>query len=939
MSALSKILPRLLGGILSVTHVIAVAEETLTSKQEGERLFSLKVKQIFSSKCFACHGEDPKKIKGEFDLTTREGLLKGGESEEPGVVPGKPAVSPIVLSIERKDEDFLMPPKENDKLEPSQVEVIKRWVELGAPWPDAKTQARYIAQDRSRERTEDGILIKTGGGLSGDWTHRRYKDEDVWAFRPLQKIDVPPGREHPIDRFIQGKLKAVGLKPAPWASALTLIRRATFDLTGLPPTPGEIDAFLVAWKKNPHQAYVNLVDRLLESPHYGERWGQHWLDVARYADTSGFSNDFERSNAWRYRDYVIRSFNEDKPYARFVLEQVAGEDLNAKDPKMIVAQGFLRMGPWEHTAMSPPVISRQNYLDDVVNNVGQAFLGTPLRCAKCHDHKFDPIPTRDYYRLYAAFATTQPAERPAGFLDAEHRAGFGISRKRVEELLAIAQKKVDALYLKREEAAKKWYADRDRSDEYKPFNVRRGTKSNDKPPRFVGLSTEEEGRVKVREQDVRIWTRRLERYEPLAQSVYYGGDLHQNSRQLRMPNPKKKSEINKSRIVPANHIYTGGAVFSHGEPVSPGVLSALAIQPPSGKKEDPFQLPKSIKGRRLPLARWIVHRDNGLAWRTIVNRIWHYHFGRGLAGNPNNLGATGKKPAHPELIDWLARRFQASGGSFKKMHKLIMMSRVYRQRSQHPEIEKLREKDPNNDLLAVFEPRRLSAEELRDSMLVVTGELNRAMGGLPVHPEINMEVALSPRMIQFSLAPAYQASPTPEERNRRSIYAYRTRGLRDPLMEVFNKPGSADSCEARDSAAVTPQVFTLMNGDAATKRSIAMALRLQEEKLLHRQVAKAFRLAFGRYPKKEETEAMQKHYHEMVKYHRGVKPERVSYPTEIRRSLVEEFSGDPFEYQESLNNYKNYVYDKTAAEVSPETRALADICLNLLNANEFIYVY
>ena len=930
---------RFLALLVFTLPTLAFAQAQGGDLEKGERLFSLKVRSILESKCFACHG-GKKKIKGDLNLTSRPGLLKGGETAYDVLVPFKPGKSMLVTAIEWKDEDYEMPPKKADRLTAGQIDQVKRWILLGAPWPTKEKQKKYLLAERSKESTEDGLLIRTSGGLSDDWTWRRYQPADAWAFLPLKKIAPPVGKGNPIDRFIQARLDKAGLKPAPWGNALTLIRRATYDLIGLPPTPAEIDAFLAAWKKNPHEAYTDLLDRLLESAHYGERWAQHWLDVARYADTGGFSNDFERSNAWRYRDYVIRSFNNDKPYSRFVLEQIAGEDLDPNDPELIVAQGFLRMGPWEHTAMSPNLVSRQNYIDDVVNNVGQVFLGTPLRCAKCHDHKFDPIPTRDYYRLYAALATTQPAERPAGFLKKENRDDFTVNRKRVEELQAIAQGNADALYHKREEAAKKWYAKRNRSAEYRPFNVRRGTKVDDKPPRFVGLSTAEEGRLKVREGEVRIWTRRLERYEALAQSVYYGGDLHQNSRRLRMPSPKKKSGLNRSKTAPANHIYAGGSVYSPGDPVSPGVLSALGIKTLSGKKEDPFRLPGSIKGRRLPLARWLVHPDNGLAWRTVVNRVWSYHFGRGLAANPNNLGASGKKPTHPELLDWLARSFQENGGSFKKLHKLIMMSRTYRQASHHPEIDRLREQDPGNLLLAVFEPRRLCAEELRDSMLAASGELDRSRGGLPVFPEINMEVALSPRMIQFSLAPAYQASPVPSERNRRSIYAYRTRGLRDPLMAVFNKPGSAESCEARDSAAVTPQVFTLMNSSGATLRSIAMALRLQKkDKELHRQIARSFRLTFGRYPDQEENQVLRKHYHEMVRYHRGVKPRRVSYPTTIIRSLVEEFSGDPFEYTEKLTSYTSYTYDKTAVDVSPETRALADICLVLLNSNEFIYVY
>ena len=429
---------RFLALIFFTLPTIAFAQAQANDLEKGERLFSLKVRSILENKCFACHG-GKKKVKGDLDLTSRAGLLKGGETAYEVLVPFKPEKSMMVTAIEWADEDYEMPPKESDRLSAVQITQVKEWIQLGAPWPSREKQKKYREAEREKELTGDGQLVKTSGGLSEDWTWRRYQPTDIWAFLPLKNTAPPAGKGNPIDRFIQARLAQAGLKPAPWGDTLTLVRRATYDLTGLPPSPEEIDAFLLAWKKNAHEAYKGLLDRLLASPHYGERWGQHWLDVARYADTSGFSNDYERSNAWRYRDYVIRSFNEDKPYSRFVLEQIAGEDLQPNHPELIVAQGFLRMGPWEHTAMTPNLVSRQNYIDDVVNNVGQVFLGTPLRCAKCHDHKFDPIPTRDYYRLYAALATTQPAERPAGFLDEENRDDFIVNRKRVEKLLAIAR--------------------------------------------------------------------------------------------------------------------------------------------------------------------------------------------------------------------------------------------------------------------------------------------------------------------------------------------------------------------------------------------------------------------------------------------------------------------------------------------------------------------
>jgi mono/diheme cytochrome c family protein len=361
--------------LLSIAgSVSAVAD----AQQEGERLFSLKVRQVLSSKCFACHGEEPKRIKGEFDLTTREGLLKGGESEEPGMVPGKPEVSSIVLAIERKEEDFAMPPKENDKLTTWQVDVIKRWVSLGAPWPNAEVQAKHIAEERTKLRTDEGVLVKTSGGLSDEWTYRRYKDENIWAFQLVKKPVVPKDAANPVDAFIGCKLKAAGFAPALQADFRTLVKRAYYDLTGLPPTPYEIYQFRLAWDKDANKAWSGLIDKLLASPHYGERWGQHWLDVARYADTGGYSNDYERSNAWRYRDYVIRAFNEDKPYDEFIIEQIAGDELweqqpeGKRDSALLVAISFLRMGPWDPAMVKAPE-ARQIFLDDVVNSVARLF--------------------------------------------------------------------------------------------------------------------------------------------------------------------------------------------------------------------------------------------------------------------------------------------------------------------------------------------------------------------------------------------------------------------------------------------------------------------------------------------------------------------------------------------------------------------------------------
>ena len=378
----------------------------------------------------------------------------------------------------------------------------------------------------------------------------------------------------------------------------------------------------------------------------------------------------------------------------------------------------------------------------------------------------------------------------------------------------ISPRKISLPFEKQENAAKAWYEERGK--EYLNENKRRSLPDEEKPPRYAGLNPVEQGRLKVRRQDDWIWTRRLERYEPMAQSVYNGPVPNSlNARKMRMP-----GQI-PDKTVPPSRILMGGALEAVGEPVQPGVLSALGLST-SDDPQKPYLLTNERSGRRLALAKWIAHPKNPLTARSIVNRVWQRHFGKPLAGNPNNFGAKGKKPTHPMLLDWLAADFVKHGWKFKRLHKLIMLSDTYRLSTSHPEMEKLRNEDPENHLLAYRFPRRLTAEELRDGMLVSTGELNRQVGGLPVMPEINMEVALQPRMIQFSLAPAYQPSIWPKQRNRRTLYAYRVRGQPDPFLELFNQPNPNDSCEERVSESVTPQAFSLLNSDLMNDRSTAL---------------------------------------------------------------------------------------------------------------------
>lgn len=940
-----------LGSWLSAPAVLA--------DESAERLFALKVQPILTDKCLGCHGGDADDIKGELSVLTREALLRGGESEEAAIVPGKPDEGTFVSAIQW--ESLEMPPKENDRLTDIQIEMVRTWIRQGAPWPDEKTQAAYRAEEAKKRITDDGMIVDTSGGTSAQWTSRRYSPEDLWAFLPVtSKSELLPSeiaREHAIDQFVDAKLREAKLPASPPADTDNLIRRATYNLTGLPPTPAEVAEFKTAYFNQPERAWAALIERLLDSPRYGEHWARHWLDVTRYADTGGMSNDYERSNMWRYRDYVIRAFNSDKPYNEFIIEQLAGDELadasvrarnngsleavhrtqvkgdyNEQEAEWLVATGFLRLGPWDN-AMVEADEARQIYLDDLVNITGQTFLSQTLRCCKCHDHKFDPIPTRDYYRMYSAFSTTQLAERNVPFLPQEDLSHFDAGKTHVQRMLDFAVAQKNKIEEKKEAAARDWYVEHDLP--YKPENERKDDSDEMKPPRHVGLTHAEQGQLKVREQDEWIWTRRLERYQPMAQSVFNAAktDLAWNgARKLRIN--RKHADADPQQ----NFILTGGALTAIGDRVFPGVLSALTLTAGT-QSDDPYLLTNDLNGRRLEMAHWIANPKNALTTRSIVNRIWQYHFGKGIAANPNNFGGKGAKPTHPLLLDYLADDFVEGGWSIKRMHRLIMMSDVYRRSTTQTESARLAEVDPSNSLLSCFPKRRLTAEELRDSILSATGELVHGDGGLPVMPEINMEVALQPRMIQFSLAPAYQPSPSPGLRNRRTIFAYNVRGQADPFTELFNQPNPNESCEVRESAAVTPQVFTLLNSDLITDRSIAMALRLQSEQHdLREQFHAAFALVLLREPTQKELDRLSQYVEDMTAYHANIDPDPVEYPAQITRSLVEEFSGEPFEYEEILPVFENYQTDTKPSNVSPATRALADMCLLLFNTNEFIYI-
>ena len=893
-------------------------------KTEAEALFAHKIWPLISAKCLACHGDE--KQKGELDLRTRDVALVGGENGA-AIKPGDAAGSLFYQAVTWEDEDLQMPPKENDRLTRTEVYLIREWINAGAPWPGPDRVRELVNSTEDQWSVAGGVRMKTSGGLSEEWTRRNYQLEDLWAYQPLKK----PDDHFFIDGFVNNKLRELGLQPAPSADRRTLIRRATYDLTGLPPTPEEVAAFV----NDPAEeglAFAKVVNRLLDSPHYGEQWAQHWLDVVRYADSSGFANDYERGNSWRYRDYVIRSFNSDKRYDRFIREQIAGDEIDPDNPEMIVATGFLRMGPWELTGMEVAAIARQRFLDDAVNSIGETFLGHILRCAKCHDHKFDPVPTRDYYSLYAVFQTTQVAERQAPFTAEENVSGFAekeyITRRRDRAL-----KQAAALSAKTRAAERKWFKERNLPYQSRSEAFKKQAPPEHIPPRQLGFTSEDFGLERVARKSSERTRWELERYEPVALSGYAGAtpELKAFYRPTRPPNDPSVGKVE------AGHILVGGDAFSQGPLVKPGALSAInALVPELASVE----IPDTVSGRRRALADWVAHPRNPLTLRSIVNRVWQWHFGQPIAGNPNNFGGTGKKPTHPELLDWLALTFRECGWSLKQLHRLIMMSDAYRRAATHPDPMSLAERDPNGISYAAFQPRRLTAAELRDSMLAVSGELNRTLGGIPNRPEMNLEQALQPRQVMGSFAPAWQPNPLPEQRHRRSLYALKLRGLRDPFMDVFNDPNPDFSCEARDASTVTPQVFSLFNSQISLDRAVAFAARLkQETKSISDAIDRAFRLAYSRPASREEHAACLDHFARMKQRHRSIKVERPEYPTEVIRDAVEENTGERFSFKERLDWLEDFVPDQKMADVDVPTRALAEICLVLFNANEFVYVY
>lgn len=878
---------------LIVCTFCALGGQVPAAEPDRAARFFDQVKPLLDAKCVQCHGPD--KQKGKLRLDTLDAAKKGGATG-PAIVPGDPDKSLLVQAIRHARADVQMPPKE--KLKDAQIALLADWIKDGAFWPDKDTRA----------------IAKVSGPIGDAWNdannpiRKIFKGErlDLWSLQKPVRPEVPavkntPWARTPIDSFLLARMDAKGLTPSPEADRRTLVRRLSFDLIGLPPTPEEMDALLrdqsVDW-------YEKLVDKLLASPRYGERWARHWLDVVRYADTNGFERDEYRPLIWQYRDYVIRSFNQDKPYDQFVREQLAGDELVAGPPRTLaeadalIATGYLRLGLFDSTAtlFQAEKKAHDELMADLVNTTGAAFLGLTFACCQCHDHKHDPLSQADHYRLRAFFAGVKFRDDlvvdPADVLDeiARHNAAIdtrhGTLQAELNGLLAPAREQfveqrrakfppeiIELLKIeeaKRDEATKK---------KLQPFLAQ--LQVNDKDAAAALGEAEKK------------------RHAELAQQVReLAGRKRSPTRAMGM------TDVGPS--APATHIFYQGDCTQPREEVRPGFPSVWHASPAVVRAPS-----KNTTGRRLALADWIAARDNPWTARVLVNRLWQHHFGRGLVATPGDFGYAGTKPTHPDLLDWLACEFMANGGrespewSIKKMHRLIVRSAAYRQRSVDD--PKRRALDPENSLLWRQNAQRLNAETLRDGLLFVSGLLQPVDGGKPLWPPVPEDLLKAqPGILEAEKGgdagrmQGWYADPL-EKTDVRSIFLIQKRSLPIPFLQAFDLPDPTVSCSRRQVTVVAPQALTLLNSPEAVRYARAFAKRIADEAGPEpaRRVEQALLRALGRTPDAEEK--------------------KLSLDLLERHTAAHRKAGKP-------------------NGPAPELLALVDLCRALLNLNEFLYI-
>jgi mono/diheme cytochrome c family protein len=773
--------------LLHPSQAVGADDPTLLAQRTAQ--FEREIRPVLIAQCIQCHGE--RKQEGGLRLDTRDGILKGGESG-PTLVEGKPEVSLIVAALQHRGPE--MPP--DQKLSNKTIVHFERWIAGGAVWP----------RPAEALRASDGQISET--------------DRQWWAFQPVRKVMPSVDRndtwsQNEVDRFVWQRLSDRGMVPAPAAEPATLIRRLYLTLVGVPPTPAQIDAFVA--DASPER-YASLVDSLLDDVRYGEHWARFWLDLVRYSESDGWNQDAYRPQLWRYRDYVVRAFNRDLPYPRFVLDQLAGDEDPDEDPDGLIAAGFLRLGVYEYNQRDA-----RGQWNDITNEItdvtGDVFLGLSLACARCHDHKFDPVPQRDYFKFRAFFepvcwrddlvaATAQQKAEHQARLSEWEKATHAI-RQQLAELLEPYE-------------TRKWKSTVDKFplDIQACFHLptRDRTSWQEQMAYLVSRQYLEEGGgpyKSMKKEDA-------QRHEALRKELAEFDGLK----------PEPLPEAMTVRDFPGLLSPTVIPEDARRQAIAPGFLEVMSQGEPRPTAAS-AGVREGSSGRRTALARWIGDAGNPLTMRVLVNRIWQQHFGQGLVATSNDFGRLGEAPSHSELLDWLTATFIEQGFSLKALHRTILLSSTWRQSTRHPSALENQTKDPKEKLLWRARVRRLCAEQIRDAMLSASGELDGNVGG----PSVG------------------------EDQPRRSLYLKSLRNQNDTFLHGFDMANGLQSVPARDTTTTPTQSLLLLNGKYALGRAEKLAARLLSPEGTSREydadqvVRLAFLWCWGREPGLEEWQA------------------------------------------------------------------------------------
>lgn len=827
--------------------------------------------------CVKCHG--PEKQQGGLRFDVRTGALREGDSGSQAISPNDAASSELLRRVEATDDSERMPP-EGQPLSRDQIHTLRLWIKEGAHWPES-TDAAPVERAELRVTAED----------------RQH-----WSFQPLHAVQPPTVKDRnwcatTIDQFVLAAMEAKGLRPNLRADRQTLIRRVYFDLIGLPPSPEQVAKFVADARES---AYESLVDELLDSPQYGERWGRHWLDLTRYADSDGLESDADRPNAYHYRDFVIRAFNSDISYQTFVRWQLAGDEYEPDDPQALAATGFLTTAPNE--VLTPKYIEEErlrlrfNELDDTAVTTTAAFLGLTLGCARCHDHKFDAIPTRDYYRIQAAFIGTKRGDVYLASRDTiakfqKETQHWKTRMKPLQEQLdnwLTEQKKLPAESLRLGKIDALNINDADKEVLREQPDSEQGKRLSKLHAKLLTLADDDYRGAFTQEQ--------RDHWDALKKTLDQVASLQPASP------PTVLAITEADREPQATWLLTRGDFYAKQEPVELGFLSVLtgsrsAVEYLVSARQQAPDVPSSMQRRAL--AQWMTDEVEGagaLLARVFVNRVWQHHFGEGLCRTVNDFGVRAELPSHPELLDWLARDFVSGDWRLKRLHKLILMSAVYQQDTTFDEARA--KVDPENRLLWRRRPLRLESEVLRDAVLAVSGTLNLKQFGPAFKPPIPAEAMLA----RNTKSPyPLDARDIPATR-RRSVYMFHKRVVQHPLMQVFDGPDASASCGRRSNTTVAPQALALLNDPFFRARASDLAKRIIAESGPDRAdwIAYGFRLALSRPASDIEL-------HKSLEF--------------LEKQIASRAVRAPSTHQDDLHH-----------------QVLTDYCQGLFSLNEFIYI-